>query len=312
MGDFNMTPSSLAHAIITTTGLVNDSWMTMYPSTPLKDHDPTRSAHYNLTTLGVTCDSVLNSWRIKDPVIPPPETADPRGQRLDYIFHSETTSHITAAKVGFTEPFKLPSGQIVSLSDHFSIEVTLVVKPAPHFPLLPAAAAGIKPQNEAQELLVEVAEDSHDLKPFAPNTPATNEEVKSFYHPSPRYLPLDLIAEIQSLIKMYTAREVQQSFWRIAHFWGSVVVLVALHVACWFWRTGGFLWVFLSWVVAVSGTLDGLIGWVFMKGELSALKEFEEEVERYKSVVIGEQGGNNMINGSRNGSTSASNGRRVY
>src|SRR5690606_21608224 len=119
-------------------------------------------------------------------------------------------------KVGFTEPFKLPSGQIVSLSDHFSIEVTLVVKPAPHFPLLPAAAAGIKSQNEAQELLVEVAEDSRDLKPFSTNTPATNEEVKSFYHPSPRYLPLDLIAEIQSLIKMYTAREVQQSFWRIA------------------------------------------------------------------------------------------------
>lgn len=60
----------------------------------------------------------------------------------------------------------------------------------------------------------------------------------------------------------------------------------------WFWdeRGGSFLFVFLSWVVAVTGTLDGLIGWVFMKGELSALKEFEEEVARYKSVIVGEQG----------------------
>ncbi|KAF8433841.1 Endonuclease/exonuclease/phosphatase [Terfezia claveryi] len=247
LGDFNMLPKSLAHHIITTHGLVSDSWLSAYPHTP----DTPLHAAYNLTTLGATCDSILNTWRLESTQsdFPSSESPDPDAQRLDYIFHSPLVSRVREIKVGFTELYKLPGkpkpgkgvmrGGMVSLSDHFSVQVKLEITPP------------------AQE---------------------RSEDV---------YLPIDVIEEIQTLSSKYVRREEWEFKWRIWHFWASILVLVALHVAVWWSTYDGvaFLFVVLSWMVGVSGVVNGMIGFLFMGSELNALKEFEEEIRIYKEIA---------------------------
>lgn len=235
-----MLPSSLAHHIITTHGLVADCWLSKYPSTPT-GLSANADARYNIQTLGTTCDSTLNTWRLKahQVDIPSGDSPDPWAQRLDYIFHSARLSKVVDIKVGMIDPMKLPGspklgngvtrGGMASVSDHFSVEVKLELPPAAP-PLL------ISLGEEAQE--------GHELQ----------------------YLDTDTIDEIQALTQQYTKREAWEYTWRIAHFWLSVLALIALHVAVW-WATHpgvAFLITFLTWVVAVTGAVNGLIGLLFM------------------------------------------------
>lgn len=260
-----MIPNSLAHALITGYGLVTDSWLALHPNNPLVPESTTQSAEYNITELGVTCDSVLNTWRTDGKILSP-QTPDPRGKRLDYIFYSDTLATARNIKVGCTDLFRLPSGEQVSLSDHFSVELELDLKPSPDH---------VARQLETQQRLVEVDESASGLIPVTDalmdtiSRTLTHEEpvkdIKTFTFKG-KPLPLELIDEILELSRLYMAREVEQSRWRIWHFWVSLVVLIGIHIAVWWWNVAGgaFLFVFLSWVVAVSGTLDGLIGFLFM------------------------------------------------
>ena len=43
----------------------------------------------------------------------------------------------------------------------------------------------------------------------------------------------------------------------------------------------------LAWIVAVTGTVNGLIGFLFMGSEMNALSEFEEEIRIYRRLVEG-------------------------
>lgn len=265
LGDFNMLPKSLAHHIITTHGLVSDSWLSAYPHTP----DIPLHASYNLTTLGATCDSILNTWRLTStqPDLPSSESPDPDAQRLDYIFHSPLVSRVREIKVGFTELYKLPgkpkpgkgvmNGGMVSLSDHFSVQVKLEITP-------PGGSAGPLISLDGVDVEEAAQERSEDV-----------------------YLPIDVIEEIQTLSSKYVRREEWEFKWRTWHFWASILVLLALHVAVW-WSTYygmAFLFVMLSWMVGVSGVVNGMIGFLFMGSELNALKEFEEEIRIYKEIA---------------------------
>lgn len=159
LGDFNMFPSSLAHRLITTHASVVDAWLALHPASSDEldavvpngaEEAPTRSntcrrmtpsLAYNLTENGTTCDSALNTWRWDKgrqkqldkgkEIHVPDDTPDPSAKRLDYIFVGGTSSsslecHVEDVRVGMTEPHPMLN---CSLSDHFSVEATLSIRP---------------------------------------------------------------------------------------------------------------------------------------------------------------------------------------
>ena len=275
LGDFNMVPSSLAHRIISTHGRVADSWLSAHPLTPAAP-PPAASARFNIETMGATCDTVLNTWRMPGPTLPPPDAADsPHAKRLDYVFHSPRNSAVRAARVTMTEPMPMPAqtggkggaGRNCSLSDHFALEVQLLLAPslaqqralaaATSHPAaaLPAVAS---PPPPPPPPLVDLAGPGRARE-------GEGEGDGTGVGEGDRYLPQSVIDEIFAVLHEYMAREVGEKKWRIAHFFASIPVLVGLHVAAW-WSPHyavNFVLVLLAWIVAVTGTLDGLVGFVF-------------------------------------------------
>lgn len=96
-----------------------------------------------------------------------------------------------------------------------------------------------------------------------------------------------LYTDILELIEEYKGTSIMQAKLRNWHFVASVVVLVALLIAV-FWGAAhnrawvGFLFMLLAIVVAVTGLLDGLMGFLFGRAEMRALREFESEIELAK------------------------------
>ncbi|KAJ0121024.1 dnase i-like protein [Diaporthe amygdali] len=156
-GDFNMTPLSTYHRIITGTAPVRDVWRVLYPDSSLgcADDDIEKArgrnmptAEFNLVENGVTSNSVFNTWRWPPseqkklgagrPIIGvDPGRADPRGKRLDYVFASTGPREledgvggwvVKDARVGMTARHPELG---CSLSDHFSVEATLAFHTAP-------------------------------------------------------------------------------------------------------------------------------------------------------------------------------------
>ena len=281
-GDFNMIPSSLAHRIISTYGLVSDSWLSANPKTPAMQ-PPGSTAKYNIEVLGATCDSVVNTWRMPGPTRPPDSTIDPRAQRLDYIFHSPRNSSVAAIKVGMIEPMPMPSqtggkggaGKECTLSDHFSVELQLRLAPSP---IQTAEIERVRSTSISHKSLVDITGEARAEEAELVDQVGTKDE---------RYIPATILADILTVQREYFAKEEKEYFWRIAHFWASVVVLLGTHVAVWWSPHNGvsFVLLLLAWVVAVTGTLDGLIGFIFTGAELNALREFGEEIGMYRRLA---------------------------
>lgn len=151
-GDFNMTPMSPAHRIITGRAPVRDAWRVLYPASSLGcSHDPAErarrrpvpTADFNLVENGVTSNSVFNTWRWAPaqqkmlgrgrPILGvDPARPDPRGKRLDYVFASTGPRDLGAGAVGGWVVTDARVGMTArhpdlgcSLSDHFSVDVTL-------------------------------------------------------------------------------------------------------------------------------------------------------------------------------------------
>jgi sphingomyelin phosphodiesterase 2 len=262
-GDFNMIPSSLAHRLISTHGFVSDSWLSANPNTP-DIHPPGASAQFNIETMGVTCDSILNTWRMPGSTLPPPEIVDPYGKRLDYVFHSPTNSSVLAIKVGMTEPMDMPSqtggkggaGRNCTLSDHFSVEVQLAL--ASNYEQQSALAIAKNPEPIPTESLVDIAGPARAHEAELTRQVGEKEDEK--------YLPLSIIDEIFTVQREYTAREIEEKRWRIAHFFAAILVLIGMHIAIW-WTSHvavAFALMFVGWIVAVTGVLNGLIGFIFI------------------------------------------------
>jgi sphingomyelin phosphodiesterase 2 len=281
-GDFNMIPSSLAHRIISTYGLVSDSWLSKYPDTPAMQ--PTDStAKYNIEVLGATCDSVVNTWRMPGPTRPPDSTVDPHAQRLDYIFHSAHNSSIAEIKVGMIEPMPMPSqtggkggaGKECTLSDHFSVELKLRLAPSVQ---QTTAMIRVRSTSISHASLVEITGEARAQEAEIVDQVGVKDE---------RYIPASILSDIMAVEKEYFQKEEKEYFWRIFHFWASIPVLLGTHVAVWWSPHNGvsFALLLVAWVVAVTGTLDGLIGFIFTGAELNALREFEEEINMYRELA---------------------------
>ena len=270
LGDFNMTPLSFAHQLITAHAPVQDVWRVVHPDSSLgavsnvlerKRGRETPTAGYNLTKNGATCDSVLNTWRWSkqfqkrllkgENIVVEEQTLDPRAKRLDYIFvgngnrstgRQESTEplwEVQEAQVGMTEHHPTIG---CSLSDHFSVEATISRRATPSLP------------------------PSHP--PQSPMSPST-------------------YAEIQAMTSSYMDRERSQRRWRLAHFGLSLWITCACLVGTWWASHAGiaFMLALLSTLNLAAGTVNGLIGGLFMSSEIRALKEFEWEIANTKEIA---------------------------
>jgi len=96
--------------------------------------------------------------------------------------------------------------------------------------------------------------------------------------------PLDaqIVEEALALTDQYYARQSRQKWQRIAHFHASMVVVIAFHIAV-FWAPANwvsFIFMLVATLVAVTGVVDGLIGFVFGRWELAGLREFQDEMKQ--------------------------------
>ncbi|KAI4865586.1 DNase I-like protein [Hypoxylon rubiginosum] len=176
LGDFNDVPLSLSYRMFTAHAPIKDVWRVVNPDSSLgsASHElerarrrPVPTAAFNIAENGVTSNSAYNTWRWpkseqralrtgKRPMLIPPDTPDPRGKRIDYIFFSpQVSSARNPESIGLGETAAArasrdPAGEgytsrgwVVkdvrvgmlarhselgcSLSDHFSVEATLLL-----------------------------------------------------------------------------------------------------------------------------------------------------------------------------------------
>jgi sphingomyelin phosphodiesterase 2 len=303
LGDFNMIPFSLAHRLISTHSPVRDAWLLLHPDSSIgaavdavekARNQPIPTASFNVTVNGATCDSVLNTWRWEkdqqqklgpgQPEIEVPgDTLDPRAKRLDYIFASTATDPLNAdhggwiikdAKLGFVD--RHPELQC-SLSDHFSVEVTLT-----H-----SSSIAYDPSKAEEESAVT---NGVFLKSPVPSEFHALDVAAQLNYASPRHLPIETYNEILAMIHKYRLREKRQRRLRLGHFVASVFVSIGCFIAVW-WSPHNFvafILMLLSTLGLGAGVIDGLIGGLFVGSEIRALKEFEWEICNAMAAAGGE------------------------
>ncbi|KAI1640482.1 Endonuclease/exonuclease/phosphatase [Biscogniauxia mediterranea] len=192
LGDFNDVPLSLPYRLMTAHAPVRDAWRVLNPDSSLgsADHEmerarrrPIPTASFNIDENGATCDSAYNTWswsKSEQKAICagnrfiPPDTPDPLGQRVDYIFYSRGLSpSVTSELCEILSAHNHclddelgggnlnPPGWVVkdvrvgltvrhptlgcSLSDHFSVEATFVLHtPTTQPPTSPGMRGGLR------------------------------------------------------------------------------------------------------------------------------------------------------------------------
>lgn len=285
MGDFNMLPRSFAHRLLTSHSPVRDVWRLLHPQSALgpakklaattqTDGKPVDipTAGYNLRVNGATSDGPYNTWRWPkekkdrlrggDECPVDPDTPDPDGKRLDYIFAStratasRSTWTVASASVAMTQ--RHPE-LLCSLSDHFAVQATLRRQPDDASTTTLTSKQN-QDQNQDQEL-------PRDLDDHAPTA--------------------QLYDDILAIVADFTAGEARQQTWRARHFYLSVLVWVGCLVAVWFSPRNyvAFLLVLLASLGLASGVVDGLIALLFFQSEFRALKEFTWDIENAKSLL---------------------------
>ncbi|KAJ5545114.1 Endonuclease/exonuclease/phosphatase [Penicillium sp. DV-2018c] len=297
LGDFNMLPSSFAHRLITAQSPVRDAWREIHPDSSLgaaidtveqARNRPIPTAEFNLTENGATCDGSFNTWRWSEAmrkrldkgedIIIDNDTPDPRGKRLDYIFIGDggyppefppSTWSVQSVQVSMTQ--RHPTLRC-SLSDHFAVEAVITRSPTTS---------------------TDARSDVTDSVPADPGSPTLHKTSSKAVSPNAALSP-DTYDHIIDIIHKYVRRERSQRRWRLAHFLASILVSIGCMVGVW-WvgsRTYiGFILVLVSTLNFGAGILDGLIGGLFMSGELRALKEFEWEVSNARRLVVAAERG---------------------
>jgi len=299
LGDFNMVPMSFAHVLIESRGNVADVWRQLKPgssigaSTDVAEADRRNRLHLpgrpdveeSLLEHGHTCDTVLNTWRWNkahreallkkglDREIAMSEP-DPRAKRLDYIFFGGLDEgwKVRDVKVALTE--RHPTIRC-SLSDHFAVETTItrstssIKSPSSTESLVEVEALGPLQRPRGDSITADIVSmEGKDLNHVVSNTPTRTTIAPSFYE------------RILAMIEKYTLRERKQRRWRLLHFVGSAIFSISSFAAVW-WSTYNFVafvLLLISTFGIMAGTIDGLIGGLFVGSELRALNEFEWEV----------------------------------
>ncbi|PGH06929.1 hypothetical protein AJ79_06402 [Helicocarpus griseus UAMH5409] len=307
LGDFNMLPQSFAHRLITSHAPVRDVWSYLHPDSSIgaaidpvemARKKPVPSAHYNILENGATCDGIFNTWRwnkgqrkrleSEGNVVVDGQLPDPLAKRLDYIFVGDGAfSHfasprqwnIDSARVGMMS--RHPTLHC-SLSDHFAVEATIVRE-----------STKDDDADEEQGSFLPIQKHLESIRSGSPTvtTPLTNTTNTATASPQQQLpvLSADVYDQILHMISSYTTRERFQRRARLGHFLISLVVSIACFVGIW-WSPRAFVSFILCFVSSLSlaaGTIDGLIGGLFVSSELRALKEFEWEIRNARRTVLG-------------------------
>lgn len=292
LGDFNMVPLSFAHVLIESQAGVQDVWRVVKPQSSVgASIDPPEKERRrrlgepdipdvatSLEEHGHTCDSISNTWRWnkahqkhlekgQDREIPLTDP-DPKSKRLDYIFCSGIGNgwKVDRVQVALTE--RHPSLRC-SLSDHFAVQATLERSSLEAEPCTEIEVHAALNDSSEQDPSLQVADlDDEDFDN------AISKEGMRFH------LGQGFYKDILQMIHTYTLRERKQRRYRLLHFVGSALVSIGCFVAAW-WSPRNFvsfILILLSSLGLMAGTVDGLIGGLFVGSELRALAEFEWEV----------------------------------
>jgi sphingomyelin phosphodiesterase 2 len=254
MGDFNMRPASVAYRIMVRRNGVRDVWGEAHPEA-VRDGGAGRLG-FNLEVMGMTCDSVANTWRWTEGErkrlrrgvrrVVGMETEDPLAKRLDYIFWGDGRVGWRVERVEVGMRGECP-GLGCSLSDHFSVEATMCP--------VTAADRGSAAEDWA-------------------STAKSKDEVDS---------DAQLVQEILELVRAYTLTARRERRMYLSCFPAGVLLAVGCWVGIWLARHPGvaFLLAVVSTLGLGAGIVAGLIGGLFGGQELRALWEFEGEVRRW-------------------------------
>lgn len=301
LGDFNMVPLSFAHVLIESRGGVKDVWRVVKPGSSIgkshhlpeverrkrvKEH-PVSDVASILRDHGHTCDSIFNTWRWSkedqkrlerghDKHIAATDP-DPNSYRLDYIFFNGVGNGWKVADVKVVLTERHPK-LLCSLSDHFAVYANIERSQTS-----PPTPAGL-----------EIHGALHDTQTEDPNLEMADFEDKDFkaaisQQPTHQYVGQDFYHDILAMIHKYNLRERKQRRYRCLHFVGSALVSIGCFVAVW-WSPRNFvsfLLILLSSLGLMAGTVDGLIGFLFVGSELRALAEFEWEVRNALQLAGG-------------------------
>ena len=292
LGDFNMVPLSFAHVLVESQGKVKDVWRVLKPgssvgaSTGAAEQERRRkmgekecpTVRESLDDHGHTCDSALNTWRWnkahrrslergRDRKVENSQL-DPRAKRLDYIFFGglESGWKINEVRVSLTERHPM---LLCSLSDHFAVEAMLVPSKRPRGLSTTIDVAGPVPTLDARRAGDDIVEmEDNDYKSVMSDRSTEFRLEPQFYE------------DILAMIHKYTLRERKQRRYRLTHFVGSAAVSIGSFVAVWWAPTNyvSFILLLVSTFGIMAGTIDGLIGGLFVGSELRALAEFEWEI----------------------------------
>ncbi|EOO02464.1 putative inositol phosphosphingolipids phospholipase c protein [Phaeoacremonium minimum UCRPA7] len=313
-GDFNMKPLSLAHRLVTTHAPVRDVWRVLHPDSSVGAAEdrpeqarrrPIPTADFNVRENGVTSDSVYNTWRWtkkqqrllgpgRPPCTVPPDSIDRRGKRLDYVFAG--TGDVAAlgggwvvadARVGMTD--RHPTLQC-SLSDHFSVEATLVFHQMHQRRPRRGTVGGGRGAEDEEDAAVR--DGTYLVSPTASTFRGSrtfDEQLAAAQSREDDFLPGSTYDEILAMIHKYVAREKKQRKWRGLHFFAWVGITIACYVGVWFSPRNfvAFILMVLCSLGLTAGTVDGLISLLFVNSELRALKEFEWEIINAKATASG-------------------------
>lgn len=301
LGDFNMVPMSFAHVLIESRGLVRDVWRVKKPQSSIgasidvaecdrrqrlglsaaPDLDESLNEH------GHTCDSISNTWRWneahrkalekgQDRKISGTEL-DPKAKRLDYIFFGarDASWQVEDVKVALTD--RHPTLRC-SLSDHFAVDAVITRSGVTKEASIPIRIAGTLRSNDRRASHSDVVRTgTEDFDKFTSEAQTHANLQPSFYE------------DILQMIHTYILRERKQRRWRMTHFLVSTVVSIGCFIAVW-WSPRNFvafILILVSSLGIMAGTLDGLIGGLFVGSELRALAEFEWEVRNAYRIAGG-------------------------
>lgn len=271
-----MIPLSLTYRIITSGAPIRDTWRVLHPDSSIGASDqaeekarglPVPTAEYNKTINGAASDTVYNTWRwtkeeqrkLKHSPCPvDPNTKDPKGKRIDYVFASTGDVSDGAGWIVKSAAVELTGRHPelnCSLSDHFGVRATL---------------------------------QRHTLSASAANKPTEQDLQLRYNAEHASTLTLSDYDEILAMTHKYTLRERKQRYWRGIHFYAALLIWAGCLVAVWFSPRNfvSFLLMLLASLGLTVGVIDGLLSLLFFSREIRGLKEFEWEVQNAREAAV--------------------------
>lgn len=299
-GDLNTRPESVGMKLLQYSHL-RDAWTDSHDFKEYTIHEIAQmTPEEQITLAGVTSDSQLNSWRAN--------YAIDRAKRLDYIFYDAETATPIESQVAFVEP----EPSVGSVSDHFAFEAKFLLIEDPNLPLgLPTLSSTLDETNSSSNGMNTYSNNmpdqldgngiasAHFTSSNIPSlrnhhSPASKSDLGLVNTVKPVAISQlsaaddvnglrELHHELLKIIEEYKPTCSFQALWRLSHFWLSVLFVVGLCIAVW-WGAAknrsyvGFIFIIAAVLAAVTGVLNGLMGFLFGRGEKRALREFEEQV----------------------------------